>query len=118
LPCREVERIARAVGFAVRAFLGRDRHIYARGLDAVKKFDLTLDVAAIEYKQARELLNGASLVDAALLRTASCSIATLTDIGGSGWGEGRARSGPAAVVHNGTLKLFIWGFDDEIYERP
>ena len=44
---------------------GRDRLVYARALDAVKAFELPLDAAAIEYKQARELLNGGSLVDAA-----------------------------------------------------
>ncbi len=44
---------------------GRDRLVYGRALDAVKKFELPLDAAAHEYKQARELLNGASLVDAA-----------------------------------------------------
>src|SRR4030095_4301325 len=44
---------------------GRDRLVYGRALDAVKSFDLPLDAAAYEYKQARELLNGASLVEAA-----------------------------------------------------
>ena len=44
---------------------GRDRLVYGRALDAVKTFDLPLDAAAYEYKQARELLNGASLAEAA-----------------------------------------------------
>ncbi|MGB9156767.1 MAG: hypothetical protein WCB20_09775, partial [Chthoniobacterales bacterium] len=44
---------------------GRDRLIYGRALDAIKALDVPLDAAAHEYKQARELLNGASLVDAA-----------------------------------------------------
>jgi len=44
---------------------GRDRLVYGRALDALKTFDLPLDAAAYEYRQARELLNGASLVEAA-----------------------------------------------------
>lgn len=44
---------------------GRDRLVYGRALDAVKEFDLPLDAVAIEYNEARKLLNGASLVDAA-----------------------------------------------------
>src|SRR5215468_10487722 len=40
---------------------GRDRLIYGRALDAVKQFDLPLDAVAIEYKEARSLLNGVSL---------------------------------------------------------
>jgi hypothetical protein len=47
------------------------------------------------------------------------------DIGWTGWVEvtnpqgdgGRARSGVAAVVYQGILKLFIRGFDDEIWEN-
>src|SRR5437868_14543983 len=44
---------------------GRDRLVYGRALDAIKVFDVPLDAAAHEYKQARDLLNGAPLVDAA-----------------------------------------------------
>ena len=44
---------------------GRDRLVYGRALDAVKQFDVPLDAVAIEYSQARKLLDGASLVDAA-----------------------------------------------------
>jgi integrase len=44
---------------------GRDRLIYGRALDAVKEFNLPLDAAAIEYSEARKLLDGAPLVDAA-----------------------------------------------------
>jgi integrase len=44
---------------------GRDRLIYGRALDAIKALDVPLDAAAHEYSQARELLNGTSLVDAA-----------------------------------------------------
>jgi integrase len=44
---------------------GRDRLVYGRALDAVKEFDLPLDAVAIEYSEARKLLDGAALVDAA-----------------------------------------------------
>src|SRR6266496_436125 len=44
---------------------GRDRLVYGRALDAVKQFDVPLDAVAIEYSQARKLLDGASLLDAA-----------------------------------------------------
>lgn len=44
---------------------GRDRLIYGRALDAVKEFDLPLDAAAIEYSEARKVLDGAALMDAA-----------------------------------------------------
>jgi hypothetical protein len=43
------------------------------------------------------------------------------NIGWLGWnpvpGGGLTPSGPAAVVHNGTLKLFVRGFDDGIWEN-
>jgi integrase len=44
---------------------GRDRLAYGRALDAVKEFEIPLDAAAIEYAQARKVLNGHSLIDAA-----------------------------------------------------
>jgi integrase len=44
---------------------GRDRLAYGRAVEAIKEFDTPLDAAAIEYGQARKLLNGVSLVDAA-----------------------------------------------------
>jgi integrase len=43
---------------------GRDRLVYGRALDAVREFDLPLDAVAIEYKEARKLLDGVPLVDA------------------------------------------------------
>jgi integrase len=44
---------------------GKDRLVYGRALDAVKEFDLPLDAVAIEYSDARKLLDGVPLVDAA-----------------------------------------------------
>jgi integrase len=44
---------------------GRDRLIYGRALDAVKEFGSPLDAVAIEYREARKLLDGVPLVDAA-----------------------------------------------------
>jgi integrase len=44
---------------------GRDRLVYGRALEAVREFDVALDAAALEYGQARKLLNGVSIVDAA-----------------------------------------------------
>jgi integrase len=44
---------------------GRDRLVYGRALDAVKEFALPLDAAAIEYSEARKLLDGVPLLDAA-----------------------------------------------------
>jgi integrase len=43
---------------------GRDRLIYGRALEAVKEFALSLDAVAIEYSEARKLLDGVPLVDA------------------------------------------------------
>jgi integrase len=43
---------------------GRDRLVYGRALEAVKQFDLPLDAAAIEYSEARKLLDGVPLIDA------------------------------------------------------
>jgi integrase len=44
---------------------GRDRLVYGRALDAVREFDLPLDAVAVEYNEARKLLDGVPLVDAA-----------------------------------------------------
>ena len=44
---------------------GKDRLEYGRALDAVKQFNLPLDAVAIEYKEARNLLDGVPLIDAA-----------------------------------------------------
>lgn len=44
---------------------GNDRLVYGRALDALKEFDLSLDAVAIEYKEARKLLNGVPLIEAA-----------------------------------------------------
>jgi integrase len=56
--------LSRLDGDALR-FSGRDRHIYASALDAVKEFNLPLDTVANEYKQARNLLDAVPLIDAA-----------------------------------------------------
>ena len=48
---------------------GRDRLVYGRALDAVREFDLPLDAVAIEFKEARKLLDGVPLVDAARFYT-------------------------------------------------
>jgi integrase len=44
---------------------GKDRLEYGRAKDAVKDFALPLDSVAIEYKEARNVLDGISLVEAA-----------------------------------------------------
>jgi len=44
---------------------GRDRLVYGRALEAIREHALPLDAAAIEYSDARKILDGASLVDAA-----------------------------------------------------
>src|SRR5215472_266308 len=44
---------------------GKDRLEYGRAKDAVKDFALPLDSVAIEYSEARRLLDGVSLLDAA-----------------------------------------------------
>jgi integrase len=44
---------------------GRDRLEYGRAKDAVKEFNLPLDLVAIEYSEARKLLDGVPLIDAA-----------------------------------------------------
>jgi integrase len=43
----------------------KDRLEYARAKDELKKFDLTLDKVAIEYKEAKNLLDGVPLIEAA-----------------------------------------------------
>ena len=43
---------------------GRDRLEYGRACDAVKEFNLPLDAVGIEYKEARNLLDGVPLIDA------------------------------------------------------
>ncbi|MDD5350753.1 MAG: hypothetical protein PHQ12_11135, partial [Chthoniobacteraceae bacterium] len=44
---------------------GRDRLAYGRALDAIKPFGIELDAAAIEYSEARKILKGHSLIEAA-----------------------------------------------------
>ena len=44
---------------------GRDRLEYGRAKDAAKDFTMPLDAVAIEYSEARKLLDGVPLVDAA-----------------------------------------------------
>jgi hypothetical protein len=44
---------------------GKHRLEYGRALDAVKEFNLPLDAVAIEYSEARKLLDGVRLIDAA-----------------------------------------------------
>ena len=56
--------LSRLDGDALR-FSGHDRHIYATALDALKEFALPLDAGAREYSEARKLLDGVPLTDAA-----------------------------------------------------
>src|SRR5438876_2917651 len=44
---------------------GKDRLEYGRACDAVKDFKLPLDAVAIQYAEARKLLDGVPLIDAA-----------------------------------------------------
>lgn len=44
---------------------GKDRLAYGRALDAVKEFGIALDTAAIEYAEARKILGGHPLAEAA-----------------------------------------------------
>jgi integrase len=44
---------------------GRDRLIYGRAVEAVKEHGAPLDAVALEYSEARKLLDGISLIDAA-----------------------------------------------------
>jgi len=43
---------------------GRDRLEYGRAKDAVRQFEVPLDAVAMEYREARKLLNGVPLLDA------------------------------------------------------
>jgi integrase len=61
---QKARELAELDGAALR-FSGDDRHEYAHALKALTGLDVSLSAAAHEYKQARELLNGTSLVDAA-----------------------------------------------------
>ena len=44
---------------------GQDRLVYGRALEAVKEHRAPLDAVALEYSEARKLLDGVSLIDAA-----------------------------------------------------
>src|SRR5262245_48224646 len=55
---------ARADRYALE-FDGKDRLEYGRAKDAVKQFGLALDAVANEYNEARKLLNGVLLIEAA-----------------------------------------------------
>jgi integrase len=44
---------------------GKDRLIYGRAVEAVKEHGVPLDAAALEYSEARKILDGVGLVDAA-----------------------------------------------------
>jgi integrase len=44
---------------------GKDRLLYGRAVEAVREFNVPLDGVALEYSEARKLLNGAGIVDAA-----------------------------------------------------
>jgi len=44
---------------------GRDRLVYGRALEAIREHALPLDAAALEYSEARKLLDGVPLIDAA-----------------------------------------------------
>jgi len=44
---------------------GKDRLVYGRAMEAVKETGVHLDAAALEYAQARKILDGVPLVDAA-----------------------------------------------------
>lgn len=44
---------------------GKDRLIYGRALEAIRPFDVPLDAAALEFAEAKKILSGFSLSDAA-----------------------------------------------------
>jgi len=44
---------------------GQDRLVYGRAVEAVKEHGAPLDAVALEYNEARKLLDGVSLIDAA-----------------------------------------------------
>jgi len=43
---------------------GRDRLVYGRALEAIREHALSLDAAALEYNEARQLLDGVPLIEA------------------------------------------------------
>src|SRR6516164_8323220 len=43
---------------------GKDRLVYGRAVEAVKEYGAPLDAAALEYSEARKLLDGVPLVEA------------------------------------------------------
>ena len=57
-------QLARGDADAVQ-LTGKDRLAYGRALDAVKEFGIPLDAAAIEYTEARKILGGHPLTEAA-----------------------------------------------------
>jgi len=44
---------------------GRDRLVYGRALEAVRPLEMPLDAAALEFAEAKKILNGFSLIEAA-----------------------------------------------------
>jgi integrase len=65
---------------------GKDRLVYGRAVEAVKEHGAPLDAVAIEYSQARKLLDGVSLLDAARFYVGHC-------------GRGITRKSVAEAVH-------------------
>ena len=60
----KVAQLARGDVDAVQ-LTGKDRLAYGRALDAIKDFGIPLDAAAIDYAEARKVLSGFSLTEAA-----------------------------------------------------
>jgi integrase len=44
---------------------GNDRLVYGRAVEAIREYGVPLDAAALEYNEARKILDGVALVDAA-----------------------------------------------------
>jgi hypothetical protein len=44
---------------------GKDRLVYGRAIEAIREYGVPLDAAALEYTEARKILDGVGLVDAA-----------------------------------------------------
>jgi integrase len=44
---------------------GKDRLVYGRAVEAIREYGVPLDAAALEYSEARKILDGVGLVDAA-----------------------------------------------------
>jgi integrase len=44
---------------------GKDRLVYGRAVEAIREYGVPLDAAALEYNEARKILDGVALVDAA-----------------------------------------------------